>query len=100
MNTLLLFEKELCHAGVVTASGEPGVRDEPGPVHVPATFGRSSMKQMHIVRQLECHVIVYAPMDEFDNSGIAPENGEKGAFVAVEHSIPASRQHILSSLRL
>lgn len=45
----VVFEEELCHAGVVAARGEAGSLDEQRRLHVAGNAGRSSLEELHSV---------------------------------------------------
>lgn len=75
---VVVFDDELCGSGVVTALVEAGDLDETGGLPVAGNGGRLGLDELHAVLQLKHHSIVQDSIDEVDESGVAPEHGEKG----------------------
>lgn len=77
------FQKVLCDAGLVRASGEAGTLDEPGLLHVTGSVGSSSLDELHILLQLERYHVVHDALDEVNGLGVGPGQGGE---LAVEKS--------------
>lgn len=83
---VVFFKKKLCVAGVATARGEACILDEPGRLHVTGNAGRSSLKELHVIFQLEGHGIVLYAEDNVDEYGAAPEHCREGVAETAEQN--------------
>lgn len=70
------------------------VLHEPGLLSVAGNVGRSSLRKLPAVLQLERRRIVHDTMDEICKSSVAPEHGGNKVVVAAEHSSIACQQQI------
>lgn len=64
-------------------------------MHVSGIVGRSSLKELPVVLQLERHGIVHDAVQTVNRSGVAPEHRGEGAFMGAEHSVIAHRRPLL-----
>lgn len=72
---VVVFEEEVCNAGVATAHKEAEVLDEPGRLHVAGNVGSLHLEELNVIIQLERHDIAHDAVEDVEESGVALEHG-------------------------
>lgn len=78
LEEVIVFEGEICNAGVTRARGEAGILYESGRLPLAGNVGRSRLGELTAVLQFKRHAIVHEAMCKVDESSVAPEHGGEG----------------------
>lgn len=91
---IVVFQEEICDAGVATTHGEAHDLDEPGRVHVAGNVRPSSLEELHVTPELEHYGIVHDAMDNDNELDVAPGHRGEGVVVVAKHINLARKQQL------